>query len=86
MTAEENFNILQGLTSTEVDVLLAAEGIQRTRDQAKFINVIGASQNAFFPAKAAPGSSKTTLAEGNVRASIPKLKKHQRIIWLLKTW
>jgi hypothetical protein len=85
MPAGENFNFLQGLTSPEVDVILAAEGIQCTRDQAQFINVIGVSQNAFFPAKAAPGSSKTTFAEGIVRASIPKLKEHQKIIWLLKT-
>jgi hypothetical protein len=85
MTAGPNFNFLQRLTSSEVDVILAADGIQCTVDQAKFINVIGASLNAFFPVKAAPGSSTTALAEGIVGASIPKLKEHQKIIWLLKT-
>jgi hypothetical protein len=85
MTAGDNSNFLQGLTSIEVDIILAAEGIQRARDQAQFINVIGASRNAFRPAKAAPGSSKTTLAEGIVRASIPKLKERQKLIWLLET-
>jgi hypothetical protein len=85
MTAGDNFNCLQGLTSTEVDVILAAEGILCTRDQAQFINVIGARLNAFHPEKAAPGSSKATLAEGIVRASIPKFKEHQKIIWHLKT-
>jgi hypothetical protein len=85
MTASPGFNFLEGLTSSDVDAVLAAGGIRRATDQAKLINVIGGSRTVFFQLKAAPGSSKTTLAEGIVRASLLKLKEDQKIIWLLKT-